>query len=119
MRRPLTLALACSAALSASGCGLGSDSDTGTDPNDKRAAALECLREEKGLKATPEGDDAIRVGSPLNGSRIRFFLTTGEAEARQFEGREEGTEHIGAALLYVRQASEAELEEVEACLDDL
>jgi hypothetical protein len=109
------LALGCAVAV-ASGCG-GSDSDA--DPNDKRAVALECLTEEKELQARLDGEDAILVGDTRTGPRIRFFLTSGEAEAEQFEGRGEGAEHIGNALLFTRQGSEEVLAEVENCLDEL
>jgi hypothetical protein len=114
MRRALAL-LTAAAALVA-GCG---SPDYDADPNDKRAVALECLTETKDLDARLEGEDAILVGSSDTGPRIRFFLTSGEAEAEQFEGRGEGAEQIGNALLFVRDGSEEELSEVENCLDDL
>jgi hypothetical protein len=50
---------------------------------------------------------------------VVFYLTSGQAEAAQFEGRGEGSEQIGSALLYVRDGSEEELEDVEACLSDV
>jgi hypothetical protein len=108
----LAMVLAACAALAA-GCG-GDD-----DSNDKRATALECLRDDRGLDARLAGRDAIQVGDGEKGPRIRFFLTSGEAEAAQFEGRQEGTEHIGSALLFVRQGSDQLLEDVESCLDSL
>jgi hypothetical protein len=108
-------AVALAAALAA-GCG-GTDYDA--DPNDKRAVALECLTETKGLDAQLEGEDDILVGDSRTGPRIRFFLTSGEAEAEQFEGRGEGAEQIGNALLFTREGSEEELAEVENCLDEL
>ena len=98
------------------GCG---SPDYDADPNDKRAVALECLTETKGLDAQLEGEDAILVGDTQSGPRIRFFLTSGEAEAEQFEGRGEGAEQIGNALLFTREGSEEELADVENCLDDL
>jgi hypothetical protein len=101
------------------GCGLSSSDDDGVDPNDKRATALECLKEDKGLDARLAGTDRIQVGDSETGPRIRFFLTGGEAEAEQFEGRGEGAEQIGNALLFVRQGSEDDLGEVEECLNDL
>jgi hypothetical protein len=109
-------ALACAASLATAGCG-GPDYDA--DPNDKRAVALECLTETKGLDARLQGKDAIVVGDGDSGPRIRFFLTSGEAEAEQFEGRGEGAEHIGNALLFTREGSEDVLSEVENCLDEL
>jgi hypothetical protein len=112
-RAPAALALA--AALVA-GCG---SPDYDADPNDKRAVALECLTETKRLEARLQGEDAILVGDSESGPRIRFFLTSGEAEAEQFEGRGEGAEQIGNALLFTRDGSEEELADVESCLDEL
>ena len=91
----------------------------GPDPQEKRAAALECLREEKGVDARPAGPSGIQVGDPATGPRVRFYLTSGEAEAAQFKGTQEGSEHIGSALLFVREGSDDVLEDVEACLDSL
>jgi hypothetical protein len=117
MRTAAALVLAC-AALATSGCGLsGEDSDV--DPNDKRGVALECITEDKGLDARSEGRDRIQVGDTRGGPEIRFFLTSGEAEAEQFEGRGEGSEQIKNALLFVRQGSEDDLTEIEECLNDL
>jgi hypothetical protein len=109
-------ALACAALLVAAGCG---NPDYDADPNDKRAVTLECLTETKDLEARLDGEDAIVVGDARSGPRIRFFLTSGEAEAEQFEGRGEGAEQIGNALLFTRDGSEQVLSEVENCLDEL
>ena len=106
-------------ALPVAGCGLSGSDDSGVDPNDKRAAALQCISEEKGLDAQLAGNDRIQVGDADTGPRIRFFLTGGEAEAEQFEGRGEGAEQIKNALLFVRQGSEEDLGEIEECLNDL
>jgi hypothetical protein len=117
--KPLTATLLACAALTSAGCGLSSDSDDGADPNDKRAVALECITEEKGLDASLVGNDRIQVGDPKTGPRIRFFLTGGEAEAEQFAGRGEGAEQIGNTFLFVRQGSEEDLGAVEECLNEL
>ena len=102
------------------GCSIGSNDGSGNvDDSDKQAVALECLTEEKGLDATADGEDAINVGDPETGPRIVFYLTSGEAEARQFEGDAEGAEQIGSALLFVRDGSDDLLEDVESCLADL
>ena len=101
------------------GCGISSDGDEGTDPNDKRATALECLTEEKDLEARLRGRNAIQVGDPGSGPRIRFFLTNGQAEAEQFAGRGEGAEQIKSAWLFVRKGSVRTLEATEECLNDL
>ena len=90
------------------------------DPNDKRAVALDCLLYEKEIHAELTGENAITVGDePDTDPRIEFFVTTGEAEGRQFQGNAQGAEHIGNALLFVRDGSDDLLEEIEACLQDL
>lgn len=106
-------------AVTAGGCGLSDDDASTADPNDKRAVALECITEEKDIDAELAGNDRIQVGDSDTGPRIRFFLTGGEAEAEQFEGRGEGAEQIKNALLFVRQGSEEDLTAVEECLNDL
>ena len=94
------------------GCGASDEDGGGGD----RAAALGCLKE-KGVAARPVGTDSVQVGDPATGPRIRFFLTNGQAEAFQFQGRAEGAEQIGEALLFTRRGSEDLLERVESCLD--
>lgn len=90
------------------------------NPNDKRAVALDCLLYEKELDAELTADNAITVGEDADSDpRIEFFVTTGEAEGRQFQGNAQGAEHIGNALLFVRQGDDDLLEEIEACLQDL
>jgi hypothetical protein len=87
-------------------------------PEDKRGDALACIRDEKGIDARPVGDKGIQVGAGDDGPRIDFFQSSLEAEGEQFEGRAEGAEQIGAALLYVRETSEDELIDLEACLNE-
>ena len=118
MRSVLALALCC-AALVSSGCGVSSGGDTGTDPNDKRAAALDCLKQDKDVQARLLDKDSIQVDGSENGPRIRFFLTPGEAEAQQFLGHGEGAEQIKSALLFTRKGSEDVLQSTEECLSDL
>jgi len=104
------------------GCG-SNDAGPSEDDSDKRAVALECLTEDKGVDARLDGDDSIVLNGDEKGPRIKFFLTAGEAEAAQFEGDGEGAEQIGAALLYVtpeiRDDTEDLLEDAENCLADL
>jgi hypothetical protein len=109
--------------LALAGCG-GSydpraDLPTTVSKDDDRAVALNCLTGHEGLDARLEGKEEIVVGSGDDGPRIRFYLTGGESEAAQFEGRAEGSEQIGSALLFVRKGSDDELEHVEFCLDNL
>jgi hypothetical protein len=117
--RSLAAAALICAGVASSGCGVSSNGDTGTDPNDKRAAALACLKDEKDVKAQLLGKDSIQVDGSPDGPRIRFFLTAGEAEAQQFLGRGEGAEQIKSALLFTRKGSEDVLQSTEECLNDL
>lgn len=112
MRR--VAALAAAAALAASGCG----GDDDGDDQDKRAATEACLRDE-GLPTRLRGDNELLVGDPRTGPMIRFYLTGGEAEAAQFQGNAEGSEQISSALLFVREADDDLLEQVEACVTDV
>jgi hypothetical protein len=103
----------------APGCGLGSDdAGGGVDDSDKRAVAMACF-EERGVDARLEGEDEVVIGAGEGAPRIRFFLTSGESEAAQFQGKGEGAEQIGQTLLYVNRGSDDLLEEVERCLADI
>jgi hypothetical protein len=99
------------------GCGIGGD-DVGPNPVDRRNATLDCL-EEKDVAARPGRGNDIQVGDQPRAPLIRFYLTSGEAEAAQFQGKVEGTEHIGSALVFVNDGSEDTLEDVENCLAEL
>lgn len=103
------------------GCGLGSNDAGGGDDLDDRSATMVCLQD-AGVDARLEGPDGkqeIVIGDSANAPRIKFFLTAGEAEAEQFQGRGEGAEQIGGTLLYVGDGSDDLLEPVEKCLADL
>jgi hypothetical protein len=119
MKRPLLL-LALLALLP--GCGIGSnDAGGGGDDSDKRAVAMECF-EEEGIDARlegREGEEEIVIGEGEGAPRVKFFLTAGESEAAQFEGRGEGAEQIGPTLLYVNEGEDDVLETVELCLAEL
>jgi hypothetical protein len=117
----LLLSIALAPALLA-GCGLGSDDAGGGDDLDDRSAAMVCL-EDSGIDDArltgPEGEQEIVIGDGPDAPRIKFFLTAGEAEAEQFQGKGEGAEQIGGALLYTGDGSDDLLEPVEKCLADL
>jgi hypothetical protein len=116
--RLVLVATAC--AVLVTGCGTSAKtSGGGPNANDKRAAALDCLKNQQKLAVRLIGSDSLQVGDPATGPRIKFFLTNGEAEAAQFEGRGEGAEQIGPALMFVRKAGDDQLQKVETCLDDL
>jgi hypothetical protein len=91
---------------------------TTLDPEDKRGAALACIRDVKRIAARPIGDKSIQIGAGDDGPRIDFFQSSLEAEGEQFEGRAEGAEQIGAAVLYVRETPEDQLVALEDCLND-
>jgi hypothetical protein len=112
-------AAACAVALAASGCGIGGNDDeisqAGPNPNDKRAVALSCMTREKDVPARLVGEKSIQVEG-LNAPRIEFFVSSGEAEARQFRGEGQGAEQVGAALLFVNGGDDQVLQKVEDCL---
>ncbi len=118
MKRPL-LALPL-VLLAIAGCG-SSDAAPVVDESDVPGNALACL-EEKGVEATRRGEDERELVLDA-GPRIQFYLTAAEAEAAQFQGRGEGAEQIGSALLFVEPEVDPEteeiLEDVEGCLADL
>ncbi len=74
-----------------------------------------CLRGE-GLPAVRVGPASIQVGALPSGPTIHFAPDPNAAEAEQIEGQAQGAEVIGASVLYVNGASDAELKKVEACL---
>ena len=117
--RGLPALVACALALAASGCGSddgGGGEGDGPDPNDKRAVALECIRNDQGLPARLVGEQSIQVAG-ARGPRVEFMVSSGEAEARQFQGEAQDAEQIGAALLFINSGSEEELKKIETCLE--
>ena len=115
------LLLLCLSTVALSGCGLGSSDAGGGDSTDDRTAAQECLQQ-AGLETRfegEEGNEEIVIGDSANPPRIKFFLTAGEAEAEQFQGRGEGAEQIGATHLYVGDGSDEVLHKAELCLAEL
>lgn len=106
-------------AVTTSGCGVGGGDDAireaGPNPNDKRAVALACITREKGVPARLVGEKSIQLEGP-NAPRVEFFVSSGEAEARQFQGEAQGAEQVGAALLFVNQGDDETLEKLEDCL---
>jgi hypothetical protein len=106
--------------LALSGCG-SSDAAPSVDESDTPGAALACLEENDiPARRTGENDNEIVLDA---GPRIKFYLTAAEAEAAQFQGRGEGAEQIGSALLFVDPETDPEtddvLHDVEVCLADL
>ncbi len=117
MTRCASALFACTLVLATAGCGSDGDGGGGPDPNDKRAVALECIRDEQGLEARLAGEKSIQVDGP-RGPRVEFMVSSGEAEGRQFQGEAQDAEQIGAALLFINEASEQELKKIETCLEN-
>ena len=119
MKRPL-LALPFALLALASGCG-SSDAGGNVNKSDLPGSALSCL-EANDIQAerTGKDDDELVLDA---GPRIKFFLTADDAIAEQFRGRQEGTEQIGTALLFVDPETSKQqddiLHDVEVCLSDL
>jgi hypothetical protein len=106
--------------LALAGCG-SDDAAPVVDESDLPGSALACL-EQNDIAATREGEAGNRLVLEA-GPHIRFYLTAAEAEAAQFQGRGEGAEQIGSALLFVEPETSEEMDEllkdVEGCLADL
>lgn len=119
MNRPLPALLACAIVLVAGGCGSddGGGGAAAPDPNDKRAVALACLRDDQGIQARLVGEKSIQVDG-AGGPRIEFSVSSGEAEGRQFQGEAQDAEQIGPALLFINDGSEELLEKIETCLQE-
>ena len=119
MKRPL-FALPFALLALASGCG-SSDAGGNVDKSDLPGTALACL-ESSDIQAQRTGKDDNELVLD-SGPRIKFFLTADEAISEQFRGRQEGTEQIGTALLYVDPETTKQqddvLHDVELCLSDL
>jgi hypothetical protein len=122
VKRPVPLlSLALVPALLA-GCSIGSNDAGGRNDLDDRTAALQCIQDagiDDARLRGPDGEQEIVIGDGADAPHVKFFLTAGEAEAEQFQGRGEGAEQIGVALLYVGNGSDDLLEPVEKCLADL
>jgi hypothetical protein len=76
-----------------------------------------CIRA-AGLPATQIGLTTIQVGALPAGPTIVFDDDPNTAESEQIKVQAPGAEVIGAALLYVHGAPDAELAKLEACLDE-
>lgn len=82
---------------------------------DPRAGHLHCLLADH-LPASDVGPTTIQIGSLPSGPTIQFEPSGGAAETLQVEGRAQGAEVVGSALLYPRQAPDSELNEIESCV---
>ena len=79
---------------------------------DPRVPVVSCL-ENAGIPARTSDRVAVVAASV----RIDFLVTPGAAEARQISARAQGAEQIGRALVWVGDAPDALLADVEDCVD--
>jgi hypothetical protein len=69
-----------------------------------------------GLPAVRVGQVKVQVGSLPVGPTVVFAADPNAAENEQITGQAQGAEVIGASLLYVHGAPDAELATIESCL---
>jgi|SRR5436309_14123243 len=74
-----------------------------------------CLRQHH-LPVQLVGGTGIQIGPLPAGPSVWFQPTPGSAQADQIDGKSQGAEAIGSALLYPHQASDGELTVIEDCL---
>jgi hypothetical protein len=125
VRRPF-LAL-CAAAVALAGCG--SANPAPPSPKDAARAAqpqafdpvpgmLGCLGS-RGVKAERIGPYEIRIEPRAAGMKIRFAPTPADADADQLRGNAEGAEVVQRIVFWTGTASDAQLEPVELCVNQI
>ena len=85
---------------------------------DPRKTHVKCLRKDR-IPLRLEnlnGYPSIQVGTRPSGPTIEFRATPGAAQAQQIQGRAQGAEVIGAALVYPNRASDKLMGSVENCV---
>jgi hypothetical protein len=85
------------------------------DPRTGHTNYLACLRANR-LAVSRHGTNRLQIGDVRSGPTIVFEPTAGIAEGQQIEGKAQGAEVIGAALLYPNHAPGAKLTVIENCL---
>jgi hypothetical protein len=70
------------------------------------------------LPAQKVGRTGIQIGALPGGPTVQFMPTEGAAQALQINGRVQGAEVIGSALVYPHQADDAELAQIENCVGE-
>lgn len=85
------------------------------DPRTNNPNRVNCLRQHH-LPVETVGGSGLQIGSSPAGPTVTFEPTAGTAQGYQIQGREQGAEVIGSALLYPNQASDSELKVIETCL---
>lgn len=80
-----------------------------------QAGRLQCLKAHH-LPVVEVGADGLQIGALPSGPTVQFLATIGGAQAAQIDGRAQGAEVIGTALLYPNGASDSELKMIEDCV---
>jgi hypothetical protein len=115
-------------AMSLSGCGLASKPEAGSvqaatvaqhelaDPRTKHA---KCLKADHipYTEGRVNGYPSIQIGKAPSGPLAEFTRTPGAAQNVQMEGKAQGAEVIGSALVFPNEASAAFMAKVEKCLE--
>ena len=123
------VAAACAlAAMSLSACGSAAKPLAGSPQaaaksasrvDDPRKKHIECLHQDhiQVERRIVDGDDpAFQVGTRPSGPTVVFLASPGAAQFQQIQGKAQGAEVIGSALLYPNQASDKLLNKVELCV---
>jgi hypothetical protein len=76
---------------------------------------LACLRGQR-LPVQVVSPTRLQVGAAPAGPTIVFTASLASAQAAQIDGRAQGAEVIGTALVYPNQGSDGELATIGACL---
>lgn len=114
-------------AICLSACGSSAKPEAGTpaavarthkNVDDPRKKHLMCLRQEHipVRRVTIGGLPGMQIGVRPAGPTVQFQATPGDAQGAQINGRAQGAEVIGSALLYPNQASDTLLSKVETCV---
>lgn len=113
------MAAAFAAALALSGCASVDKPPGGRGHAANPATAgpnyLACLRSNH-LAVSQPAKGRLQIGRLPEGATVVFEPTAGVAEGQQIEGKAQGAEVIGAALLYPNHAAGAQLTVIENCL---
>jgi hypothetical protein len=81
-------------------------------------AMLGCLGA-RGIKAERTGAYGVVVEPAAAGMRIRFAPTPADADADQLRGQVEGAEVVQRIVFYPGSASDAQLDPVEQCVNQI
>ena len=85
----------------------------------RQARRRDRMRHRQGPRGARAGQGGGHRRRPPDRPRIVFYLTSGQAEAAQFEGQGEGPEQISSALLLRPRRYRRRAREVERCLNCL